>query len=146
IFGDHALLDRSVHLNNFTNLRFEALQGTKIYSTDPATAGNDLADGVARLDPRGDPEGRVKRVYAPVWGDYVLTLVGHTTGAVAAYAGNDYIAGNSDDDTIFGELGNDVVQGDGSVDFVAYSTTYDANGNAVTTPTLRGRVGASRGP
>ena len=148
VFGDHASLDRTTHLDTFTNLRFENLIGTQMYSTAPTTAGNDLADGVARLDPRGDPEGRAKQVYAPVWGDYVVTEVGHTKSAedtIAVYRGNDYIAGGAGDDTLLGELGTDVIQGDGSIDFVAYKHEYDAVGVVVVTPTARGRVGASRG-
>jgi Ca2+-binding RTX toxin-like protein len=30
--------------------------------------------------------------------------------------GNDYIAGGADDDVIFGQLGNDIIQGDGTID------------------------------
>ena len=149
VFGDHASLDRTTHLNNFTDPRFQALQGTQIYSTATATAGQDLADNVSQLDPRGDPEGRVRRVFAPVWGDYVITEVGHTANSVAAYQGNDYIAGGAGDDTLFGELGNDVIQGDGSIDFVATKHTYAPTLSGtdvvvVNTTTSRGRVGASR--
>jgi hypothetical protein len=145
VFGDDALLDRTAHLNNFTSLRDEALGGTQIYSTAPTTSGQDLANNVAQLDPRGDPEGRFKLTYAPVWGDYVITEIGHAANSLAAFKGNDYIAGGAGDDTLLGELGNDVIQGDGSIDFVAYQSTYDAVGAVVTTPTIRGRVGATRG-
>ena len=31
-------------------------------------------------------------------------------------AGNDYIAGGPQDDTIFGQLGDDTIQGDGSIE------------------------------
>ena len=81
ILGDDALLDRSSHLDNFSDPRFESLIGGQMYSTAPTTAGQDLAQGTARLDPRGDPEGRVKRVWAPVWGDYLITEIGHTASA-----------------------------------------------------------------
>ncbi len=149
ILGDHASLDRTSHLDVFASLRFETLDGTQIYSTAPDdSAGSDMADNTARLDPRGDPEGRVKQVFAPVWGDYVITEVGHTKSAedaIAVYRGNDYIAGGEGDDTILGELGADVIQGDGSIDFIAYRHEYDETGAVVVTSTARGRVGASRG-
>ncbi|MDB5978261.1 MAG: hypothetical protein JWR07_5021, partial [Nevskia sp.] len=107
--------------------------------------GNDLLANVAQLDPRGDPEGRFKLTYGPVWGDFVITELGHADGSLVAYKGNDYIAGGAGDDTLLGELGNDVIQGDGSIDFVSYQRSYDASGLVVVTPTVRGRVGASRG-
>ena len=151
ILGDHAVLDRWAHLDNFTSPRFENLIGTQIYSTLlDNTAGADQADNVPQLDPRSDPEGRAKQVFGPVWSDYVITEIGHTRSAqdsIAAYRGNDYIAGGQGDDTLLGELGADVIQGDGSIDFVAYRSTYDAAGKVVTTNAVgsRGRVGASRG-
>jgi len=45
VFGDHASLDRTTHLNNFTNLRFEALTELRSTARRPATAGQDRADG-----------------------------------------------------------------------------------------------------
>ena len=63
IFGDHVSLDRTTHLNNFKNPRFEDLSGTQLYSTAVATAGNVLVDGQPQLDPRG----------TPTWGDYLIT-------------------------------------------------------------------------
>ena len=49
VFGDNVSLDRTTHLGNFTNLRFEQLTGTLMY--DPTT-GQPLVDNVPRLDPR----------------------------------------------------------------------------------------------
>jgi len=147
IFGDHASLDRWSHLNNFTSPRFQVLSGTQIYATTGANTGSDLTTGVAQLDPRGNLEPRVKAVWGPVWGDYVITLIGHSASAeanIAAYRGNDYIAGGADDDTIFSALGNDVVQGDGSIDYIARSQR-DASDLAGFVSML-GRVGAFRTP
>ena len=50
--------------------------------------------------------------------------------------GNDYIAGGADDDQIFGQLGNDTIQGDGSIDL----TTVAGGADAVL-PTARRRRG-----
>lgn len=147
IFGDHASLDRWSHLDNFTSPRFQTLSGTQIYATTGVNTGSDLTNGVAQLDPRGNLEPRVKAVWGPVWGDYVITLVGHSASAeanIAAYRGNDYIAGGADDDSIFSALGNDVVQGDGSIDFISRSQR-DASDLTGFVSTL-GRVGAFRTP
>ncbi len=112
IFGDHVSLDRTTHLGNFTDPRFEDLSGTQLYSTDVATAGNVLVDGNAQLDPRGRAS----------WGDYLITIVGSSYGAQLHYYGNDYIAGGPGDDTIFGELGTDTLQGDSSIDYISTGT------------------------
>ena len=49
-----------------------------------------------------------------------ITLLDHDVAAAAAGPlawGDDYIAGGSDDDMIWGQLGDDVIQGDGDIDF-----------------------------
>ncbi|HZK06225.1 MAG TPA: hypothetical protein VFC82_10350 [Actinomycetaceae bacterium] len=49
-----------------------------------------------------------------------ITLLDHDLAALAAGPlawGDDYIAGGPDDDMIWGQLGNDVIQGDGDIDF-----------------------------
>ena len=119
LFGDSVTLDRSATLGDFRNPRFRALTGTQIYSVAPANAGQLLIDTNAYYqDPRGPAE----------WADYQITLLHHDDQTAATLYGDDYIAGGADDDTIFAQLGDDVVQGDGSIDFVS-------NG---------GRVGAAR--
>jgi Ca2+-binding RTX toxin-like protein len=40
--------------------------------------------------------------------------------------GNDYLAGGPQSDLVFGELGNDTIQGDGSIDFVAHQMYDDS--------------------
>jgi hypothetical protein len=136
IFGDNVSLSRSGHLGNLSNLRFETLQGTQIYSTGPTTAGQDLASKVAQADPRGHG----------AWGDYVITLFDHgenTSLAPIGSYGNDYIAGGPADDMIFGEMGNDTVQGDGSIDYVSHVMKDNGSGQMVADPTypIGGRVG-----
>ena len=41
--------------------------------------------------------------------------------------GSDYIAGGPDDDMIFGQLGDDTIQGDGEVNFTDLGETPDAS-------------------
>src|SRR5262249_52831409 len=120
-FGDNVSLDRTGHLGIFSNLHFEALQGTQIYSTAPTTAGSDLANNVPQADPRGHG----------AWGDYLITLFDHSFTAAAGSFGNDYMAGGPDDDMMFGEMGNDTVQGDGSIDYVSHVVKDDGNGHLV---------------
>jgi hypothetical protein len=128
IFGDNVSLDRTTHLGNFTNLRFEQLTGTLMY--DPTT-GQPLVNNAPQLDPRGSPR----------WGDYLITLIQHSAAPAAGTFGNDYIAGGGADDMIFGELGDDTIQGDGSIDYVSHLENPDGTINMASPG---GRVGASR--
>src|SRR4029077_13044577 len=109
IFGHHVVLDRTTHLGNFTSPLYQDLTGTLLYDTDIPTEGNLLTDGLPQLDPRGHAS----------WGDYLITLVGNSYGAPAAYYGNNYIAGAGGNDMIFDELGNGTIQGGGSIDYVS---------------------------
>ncbi len=113
IFGDNVTLDHWSHHGNFTNLRFEQLSGAEIYGRgveeNGYLSGQVLVDGVPQLDPQGHAS----------WGDYVITLLDHSSTPAAGSYGNDYIAGGAHDDMIFGQLGNDTVQGDGSIDYVS---------------------------
>ena len=135
LFGDNVSLSRAGHLGNYTNLRFETLSGTAIYSTTLGQAGVDQANGVPQADPRGPG----------AWGDYLITLFDHgnsLTLAPQGSYGNDYLAGGSADDTIFGEMGNDVVQGDASIDFVAHLLVDDGLGHMIQgADPFGGRVG-----
>jgi Ca2+-binding RTX toxin-like protein/outer membrane protein OmpA-like peptidoglycan-associated protein len=101
IFGDIVTLDRANTLGNF-NPRFRALSGTQIYDTSTNTnAGAVLVTTVSQLDPHA----------STFWGDLQISLNDSNFG-------NDYIAGGGGDDEIFGQLGNDVIQGDGSIDIL----------------------------
>jgi hypothetical protein len=68
IFANSVALDRSSHLGDYSNLRFQTLQVTQIYSTAPATAGEDQASNVPQADPRGHG----------AWGDCQITLLDHS--------------------------------------------------------------------
>src|SRR5262249_25929067 len=56
----------------------------------------------------------------PQWAEYEILNLFHSTNPAISPAGSwgdDYIAGGPNDDEIFAQLGNDVVQGDGSIDY-----------------------------
>jgi Ca2+-binding RTX toxin-like protein len=104
IFGDNALMDRSGRLGDFTDPRFRDLSGTEMYDS----LGNAMVTPAWQLNP----------LRRPVWGDFLIALLDHTFEAEAAKAnnfGDDYLAGGPQDDTIFGQLGDDMIQGDGSI-------------------------------
>jgi Ca2+-binding RTX toxin-like protein len=102
IFGDIVTLDRTNTLGIYANPRFRALSGTQIYDTSTNTnAGAALVTGVSQVDPHA----------STFWGDLHISLNDTNPG-------NDYIAGGGGDDEIFGQLGNDVIQGDGSIDIL----------------------------
>jgi hypothetical protein len=108
LFGDNALVDRTLSYGDFRNPRFRVLAAgtTQMYSTTYATDGTANVGSAWQLDPGG----------APAWADFHLFLLDHTDTTSASFYGNDYMAGGAGDDTIFGQLGNDVIQGDGSID------------------------------
>ena len=103
IFGDNVTLDRSTTLGNMTNPRFRQLAGATLYDT--TAAGAALVTAAWQTDPTG----------APVWTDYRITLLDMDASAAANSFGNDYIAGGPNNDQIFGERGDDTIQGDGSI-------------------------------
>ena len=140
LIGDNACIVRA----DYTSERFQTLIGGLLYSrTDQAS---DLA-GPGVTVPSADDSGvllvdGVAREYrspvgAPWWAEFDIDMLGlHTfdveDGVVAKGTfGNDYIAGGADHDMIFGQLGNDVIQGDGNI------------GDAFA---AAGHVGASRSP
>jgi RTX calcium-binding nonapeptide repeat (4 copies) len=138
VFGDNASLDRTGHFGNYSNLRFETLTGTQIYSTAPANAGQDQANNLPQADPRGHG----------AWGDYLITMFDTLPDLTKSVTvdksfGNDYIAGGSQDDMIFGQAGNDTAQGDGSIDYVSHVLIDNGLGLMVvdTNDKYGGRVG-----
>ena len=103
IFGDNVLLTMNAGSGNAIDPRFRALTGTVIYGTSglPQVAG----EFGAAIQPV--PGGR------PIWSDWTITL---DQLLDPAQFGNDYIAGGGGNDEIFGQLGDDTIQGDGSID------------------------------
>ena len=119
IFGDAVQLQRRDVIpgvvGDIANPRFQTLIGTQIYDTANATLGQAMNDGIPRAYRDGNG------TYAPDWAEYQIVnlyqsyAIQAATGGAQTY-GNDYIAGGPADDMIFGQLGNDVIQGDGSID------------------------------
>src|SRR5690606_38983860 len=50
------------------------------------------------------------------WSDFRILLLDHADDTAPDRFGDDYLAGGAHDDTIFGQLGDDIIQGDGSID------------------------------
>jgi hypothetical protein len=131
IFGDNVELDRrnSADFLNYINPRFQVLAGNQIYGEDPVVDdGEDLVN---------DSPGFINPTGVAVWNDWEIQFFDHdaeTQNSGDADAaddlkkfGNDYIAGGSEDDMIFGQLGDDTIQGDGSINLLDTSgISYDA--------------------
>ena len=128
---------------NITSERFQALLGQTLYSRTEMpeelqgaavpTSGNE--SGKVLVD--GTPlDYRIPGTDAPFWAEYEITELYHSAAIEAGDVedldksyndeyiiadldesyGNDYIAGGAGHDMIFGQLGDDVIQGDGSID------------------------------
>ncbi|MCA9062142.1 MAG: hypothetical protein KDA96_03765, partial [Planctomycetaceae bacterium] len=95
IAGDNAYLHREPRV---TDTRWRTLSGTQILEV----SGN----GAVNTAAQADPAGVAKRT---------VTLFNHTATTVTGVYGNDAIAGGADNDMIFGQLGDDAIQGDGAM-------------------------------
>ena len=113
IFGDAVRVHRRPGV--ITDPRFRALVSTQIYGKDGVNAGVDQAERAANTDRNyRDPHG----TYAPSWAEYEVKDLFHSEAeaTLPGSFGDDYIAGGAEHDVIFGQFGNDTVQGDGSID------------------------------
>ena len=104
-----------------TNPRFQALIGTLLYDTGLGGTTALLVDGVARA--YRDPHG------IPPWAGLAIENLFHSFAIEAGLShvgtwGNDYLAGGADDDMVFGQLGDDVIQGDGSIESAVAGTGH----------------------
>ena len=97
IFGDNVRLDGVPDSGNAIEPRFRSLTGNLIYG----------ADGLVQVGGTGDVPGGT-----PAWADFTI-LLDQTLDAT--HFGDDYIAGGAGADEVFGQLGNDTIQGDGSI-------------------------------
>jgi Ca2+-binding RTX toxin-like protein len=130
IFGDAVELVRrdvnpfAMPASAVTDPRFQALLGQQIYSQQGANAGEPLNDGVAR--PLRYQDGSP----LPDWAEYQILELFHSF-AIEASAdgsfGDDYIAGGAGHDMIFGQLGDDTIQGDGSIQSAVGAESVNEN-------------------
>ena len=95
IAGDNASILRR---GDSLSPRFRVLTGNEIYDND----GNPQVTG----DPQADPTGTAGRD---------VVIFDHSNNPASDTFADDYIAGGADDDTIFAQLGDDTIQGDGSI-------------------------------
>jgi Ca2+-binding RTX toxin-like protein len=98
--------------------RFQTLAGTMIYGRadlDDTLIGTTSGAVLIAGGPRDyrDPAG------APHWAEYKVIALFHSFDIEDAGGndfGNDYIAGGASHDLVFGQLGDDTIQGDGSIE------------------------------
>ena len=113
IAGDNAAI---CYRPDAIDMRMRNIDGTVIYGTTPGLDdGRTLVTGAAMADPR----------YAERTADrnsghaqYMIMLLDHSDVIESnnpELFGNDYIAGGAGEDEIFGQLGNDVMMGDGTI-------------------------------
>ncbi len=118
IAGDNATIRRR---GDATSERYRALPGTVLYGED-IDAGTDgvlLVTGSAKNAPDGQAAREIK-------------LLDHEDFPTAGTFGDDVIAGGADNDELFGQLGDDVIQGDGSAfNGAGASRLRDGNGTII---------------
>ncbi|MBD3648098.1 MAG: calcium-binding protein, partial [Pseudomonadales bacterium] len=95
IAGDNALILRT---GSSVDTRMRVLSGDQLYNAN----GDSLVTAYAQEDPTGR---EVREV----------VIYNHGDGADPVSFGADYIAGGAEDDVIFGQMGDDVIQGDGAI-------------------------------
>ncbi len=107
VLGDNGAILRT---HNLIDTRMRVLSGTQIYGTNVHADQGDVNDGQLLVTDQAqiNVDGTTQRA---------ITLFDHEVGASASIYGDDHIAGGSEDDMIFGQLGDDVIQGDGTIDF-----------------------------
>jgi Ca2+-binding RTX toxin-like protein len=136
IFGDAATLVRQPTTNN---PRFTSLSGDHIYSRTDLDAINELESGELLVTGIQFPY-RTSDGTVPDWARFVVTALFHSQAiqdSANAYVMNTYggddVAGGAGDDIIFGQLGNDRLQGDGDTSLGVGCGT-SAGGGPLATP------------
>jgi len=109
------------------DVRMRALDGTLIYGVTEGVNDGLAMIGVANTANTIDPTNPLRNAmmdprYAARTADrnsghaeYLIKLLDHADDTSSLLYGNDYIAGGAGEDEIFGQLGNDVIQGDGTI-------------------------------
>jgi Ca2+-binding RTX toxin-like protein len=120
IAGDNASILRR---GDTLSPRIRVLDGDLIYDS------NDIAQ--VTTDSQYNPTGVESRT---------IVLFDHSFTPLSDTHGDDYIAGGPDDDVIFGQLGNDTIQGDGAM----IDDIVDEAGDVIANPMLTSDVYAER--
>ena len=122
IAGDNASILRR---GDTLSPRMRVLSGNLIYDS------NDIVQVTS--DPQCNPTGAESRT---------IVLFDHSHTPLPDTYGDDYIAGGEDDDVIFGQLGDDTIQGDGAM----VDDVVDEQGDVVANPAAIPDVYAQRLP
>ena len=104
------------------------------YTTNQFNGIDSFATLVSQNDPRAHTQFHIE-LLDHVVNDGLVTSDTLVTTPANRY-GNDYIAGGAHDDMIFGQLGDDVIQGDGSIDGATVGATRGTTGLLVITPSV----------
>jgi Ca2+-binding RTX toxin-like protein len=118
IAGDNAIIERRG--DDSMSLRIQTLTAPTLYDDN----------GVAQIsgERHAEPEGMQIRD---------ITLLDHSKNTQSGVYGADYIAGGADDDMLFGQLGDDKIQGDGSIDLPSdIAASVDENGILTGSPSV----------
>ena len=131
------------------DVRFARLTGSTLYNE---TAGPDEGRSqTASVDAAGrplfaDPDGVLPAdatALAPLHREYRIRLLDHSAALElqpddrnVRVWGHDYIAGGAGDDEIFGQLGNDVIQGDGSILGAQVGAAISSGGALIVLPAV----------
>ncbi|MDM8557941.1 LEPR-XLL domain-containing protein [Candidatus Parabeggiatoa sp. HSG14] len=116
IAGDNAIIERR---SDTLSLLAQTLTGSTLYD----------ANGVAQISGgrHADPAGTQIRN---------ITLLDHSETTPEGVYGNDYIVGSADNDVIFGQLGDDKLQGDSTLAIADISASVAPDGTLTVTPSV----------
>ncbi|MBC7730040.1 MAG: hypothetical protein H7242_21025, partial [Microbacteriaceae bacterium] len=131
------------------DVRFATLTGATLYNEVPGlTEGQSQTVSVDALGRpiNADPDGVLPAgvtAQRPLHREYRIRLLDHSATLEQQPAnrdirvwGNDTIAGGADDDEIFGQLGNDVIQGDASILGQQVSASISSGGALILVPSV----------
>ena len=112
VLGDNGTIYRKTGANGAASqfdARMRVLEGEALYGTNSHASQGAINDGKPLVTDaeQVNVDGTVQRT---------ILLLDHGDGVDPALYGDDYIAGGSEDDLLFGQMGDDTIQGDGSID------------------------------
>ena len=138
VLGDNGTIYRTFALND---PRIRTLEGTLIYGVTPS-----VNDGIALLEPLTVEQVGLRN--PDITAQRLIVIFDHSDTANPLEYGNDYIAGGAEDDMIFGQMGDDVIQGDGTADFAggidAGASRDPVTGLLIVNPSIEDYLGVGR--